>query len=166
MAKPSGPRLSRRKADLHEALHLRLIPLLRLAEGMALRRPGGLVDAQMRSLAEAALFDARGFRPRSRHECFPHAVLHYAPLAGQLGAALADLGAFQARHSHWDGGLGAQVWDVEGSLLPVRRLMPKLTNGPGRAAAATVAAVAAREAAALEEMRRKVELRIQQFRNR
>lgn len=158
-------RLSRRKADLHEALHMRLVPLLRLVERMALRRPEGLVSSKIRSLAEAALFDARGFRSLAGGERFPNADPHYAPLAGQLGAALADLDAFETKYSRWDHEIRAQVWLVDGTMLPVRRLRPRLAGGQ-QSVDPTKAATAAREEAQLEDMRRKVSIRIAQYYNR
>ena len=131
MPRPSSPAgVTRRKADAHEALMLRLAPLLRQVESTASRYPRAAVPDTVRSLAEAVLFDARMFRSPVQREKMPAAAPHYAALAMQLGAALAELVTFENIHTQWDKALGAFVWLVPGATLPVRRLRPQVEHGP------------------------------------
>ena len=126
----SSPRLTRRRADLHEGLILRLVPLLRQVESIALRNPRAGVPDEVRALAEAALFDARMFRSHARREKMPGAAPHYGGLAAQLAAALAELVDFENRQTQWDSQLGAFVWPVPGGSLAVRRLRPQVDHKP------------------------------------
>ena len=128
---PKIPRqtlLTRRKADAHEALFLRLSALTRQVEAMAARRPTAPVPEGLASLAEGALYEARQFAERRQRRDLPVAAPHCGALAAQLGTALAGLVAFEARNSRWDGVLQAQLWQLKGEKVPVpvRRLRPKL----------------------------------------
>lgn len=126
----SSLRLTRRKADLHEGLTLRLVPLLRQVESIALRNPRSEVPNEIRALAEAALFDARMFRSHARREKMPAAAPHYGALAAQLAAILAELVDFENRQTQWDSQLGAFVWPITGGSLSVRRLRPQVDHKP------------------------------------
>ena len=128
---PKIPRqtlLTRRKADAHEALFLRLQALTRQVEAMAARRPTAPVPEDLASLAEGALYEVRQFAQRRHRRDLPVAAAHFGALAAQLGTALAGLVAYEARHSRWDGVLQAQVWSLKGESgpVPLRRLRPKL----------------------------------------
>ena len=46
--------------------------------------------------------------------------------------ALAELVAFEARHSGWDDSLKAFLWRVAGPPLPIGRLRPKLDSKTNR----------------------------------
>ena len=125
---PHQTLLTRRKADAHEALFLRLAALTKQVEAMAARRPLAPVPEQLVTLAEGALYEARQFGQRRQRRELPVAAPHCGGLAAQLGTALAGLVAFEARHSRWDSGLKAQLWVIKGERVPVpvRRLRPKL----------------------------------------
>ena len=154
------PTISRRKADRHEALFLRLAALARQTDAVAARRPQVPVPEDVRQLAEAALYESRGFRQHRRKGGILPAAPHYGGLSAQLGLALAEMTGFEARHTRWDGALKAQMWLVEGEPLPVRRLMPRL------AAPLPPPAEDARRAAYMLDLRNKLAKRIEQYRNR
>ncbi|MGV8854954.1 MAG: hypothetical protein ACOH2L_09895 [Devosia sp.] len=128
---PKIPRqtlLTRRKADAHEALFLRLAALTKQVEAMAARRPAAPVPEGLAVLAEGALYEARQFAERRHRRDLPVAAPHCGALAAQLATVLAGLVAFEARRSRWDGVLQAQIWQLKGEPRPVplRRLRPKL----------------------------------------
>ena len=129
MPQSPKPTISRRLAAQHEGVYLRLVALTRQAEAQGQRRPELGVPEPVRVLAEAALFDARVFhQPRPSARLLPAAAPHYGALAAQLAAALAELVAFEARHSGWDDSLKAFLWRVAGPPLPIGRLRPKLDS--------------------------------------
>lgn len=128
---PQSPKstISRRLAAQHEGVYLRLVALTRQAEALGQRRPELGVPEPVLVLAEAALFDARVFhQPRPSARFLPAAAPHYGALAAQLASALAELVAFEARHSGWDDSLKAFLWRVAGPPLPIGRLRPKLDS--------------------------------------
>ncbi len=120
-------RPTKRTADRHEALVLRLEALVRPIEAIAARRPDEPVPASLARAAEALLFDARRF---TRQRGIPAAAPAYAGLAVQLSAARARLEAFELRHTAWDPALKCVVWITEGEKLPLRRLRPQPAIGP------------------------------------
>lgn len=160
--KPITPRLIER----HETLFPKLQALARRVEAQAARRPQGAVSDALRAEAEALLFEAETLVEFRAHAALPVAAPHLGGLAGQLRAALADLLAFEARHSHWDARANASVWALARGSRTVKRLMPR----PGSRAAAQAAARAEKEAqtqaAKMADLRAKLVKRLTQFRMR
>ena len=126
MPRPPKDTITRRQADRHEALYLRLSALARQAEAVAARRPGDAVPEALRGLAETALYDSLGFRRHAGKAGLVPAAPHYGALSAQLGEALATLVGFEARHTSWDDGLKAQMWRLDIGAMPVRRHQPRL----------------------------------------
>lgn len=158
--KPNKPKtLSQRTVERHEALFPRLADLAQQVHAMAARRPDAAVPEPMYLLAETALFEAQPFRPQRQRRDLVMAANHYAPLAVQLGAALADLVAFEQSQSRWDDSLNCPVWLVAGPTLPVRRLQ-------GRAPARKSDAKPIVPRHSIAEMRKKLAIRIDQFKRR
>lgn len=127
-----------KRAEVHEALHLKLEAMVRLAAGVGARQPLAPVPDEVRIRAESLLFECRPFaliggtaRGGRRGGVEPAAPT-YGGLSAQLGAALAALDAFEDRHTHWDPALKCVVWRVAGDPLPVQRLNPTPVTPPPR----------------------------------
>lgn len=118
--------ISPRQAARHEALYLRLAPLASQVQAAAAKNPARAVHETIRQLAEGLLFDCRAFAGQ-RGRDLPVAAPAYGPLAAQLGAGLAELIGFEARHTRWDVEWQAQLWlTTARDPLPVKRLAPKI----------------------------------------
>lgn len=119
-----------KRAEAHEALHLKLETMARLAAGVGARQPLAPVPDEVRIRAESLLYDCRPFAlgggtaRRGRRGGVEPAAPTYGGLSAQLGEALAALDAFEDRHTHWDPALKCVVWRVNGAPLPVQRLNP------------------------------------------
>ena len=151
-------RISRRMAERHGALFLRLEPLARQAEAMAAKHKLKAVPEDMRLKAEAALYESHAFCLQ-RRRCLTPAAPHFGALSTQLGAVLAEMVAFETSHSQWDKARKARMWLVEGgAALPVRRLLPK--NG------IPTADEDAQRAAYMGDLRIRLAERIDQFNRR
>ena len=127
-----------KRAEAHEALHLKLETMVRLAAGVGARQPLAPVPDEVRIRAESLLYDCRPFslvggtaRGGRRGGVEPAAPT-YGGLSAQLGEALAALDAFEDRHTHWDPALKCVVWRVNGPPLPVQRLNPTPAAPPPR----------------------------------
>jgi len=126
-APPILPVTTQRRAELHEALHLRLSTLYRDVAAMAARRPGAKLVESVRIVAEGLLADCAPFT-RQRGERLPVAAPDYGGLLVQLGQALAQLDAYEARFAYWDRRRAARVWRIAGhEPLPIMRLKPQIS---------------------------------------
>lgn len=126
---PSPNSISRRMAERHEAVYLRLETIARQVDAIAAKKPEGAVPEAMRGMAEAVLFESHGFRQHKRKGGLVAAAPHYGALAVQLGAALATMVAYEARHTRYHHINQLTLWLVEGEALPVRRLQPRPARG-------------------------------------
>jgi hypothetical protein len=164
MPRPRKHTVTRRQADRHEALYLRLVALVRQAEAVAARRPGDAVPEALRGLAESALYDSLGFRRHARRAGLVPAAPLYGALSAQLGEALASLVGFEARHTSWDDGLNAQMWRLDTGAIPVRRHQPRLAASLAGTPATDPAYLAYQ--ARMADLRDQLALRIDQFKRR
>ncbi|UXN71230.1 hypothetical protein N8A98_08650 [Devosia neptuniae] len=155
------PRVTHALAARHEALWLRLTALHAQIATVAARRPQAPVSGQTISVAEVLLRDAQVFLAQG--DSLPMAAPDHGGLLTQLGQALAGLDAWEAVNAEWRGELNAFVWKVVGDpVLPVQRLRPKLVAAAAPHADPAYAAYKAKMA----DLRDKLALRIDQFRNR
>lgn len=129
-------RLTRTKAEAHEALYPALEKLTAQMEAMAARKPAAPVPPAARAVAADLLFDAQRFGwnpPHRTKRPLPEPAADVGGLATQLGQALALLDAYEAAHCVWNADLKCFVWETQGAPLPVRRLRqeparPQLTE--------------------------------------
>lgn len=118
------PTITRRIAEQHEALVLRLEALAARIAAVGARQPGLALGPDIRAAAEALLADCRPFLPRLGR--LPPAAPSYGGLAVQLGEVRARLESFELRHSAWDGSRKCRTWRLAGGApLPVARLHPQ-----------------------------------------
>jgi hypothetical protein len=114
-------------AAAHEALYLKLGRLTRQVETLAARKPDAALPAEMRTLAETLLRQARQFPPRGTLE--RGSIVKAGDLAGlatELGQGLAKLDLFEAAHSVWSVEHNCFVWKLRQDVVaPVARLRPK-----------------------------------------
>ncbi|NGP16933.1 hypothetical protein [Devosia aurantiaca] len=157
-AKPCST-ISRRMAERHENLLPMLQVLARKLQSMAARSPNRAVPDDLRSQAEAMLFEVEVFRERRQRPALPVGAPHYRGLASQLTEALAAMIAFEQRHVAWNAATEEPQWnlapgkkDGRVGIMKVKRLTPR----PGSKAAARADAQARLE----EELRAGRMLRI------
>ncbi len=122
----TSSKLTRRKADRHEAVYVRLARLARQIEAMALRQPALGVPDSLRVAAETLLYDLAPFLPGPRG--LGAAAPDMAGLAAQLGQGLAGLDVFEAVNTAWNPEIKARVWLLPGKPLVVRRHHPATTR--------------------------------------
>jgi hypothetical protein len=118
-------RLTRTKAEAHEALYPALAKLTAQMEAMAARNPAARVPPAARAAAADLLFEAQQFgwnRGGRTQRPLPEPAADIGGLSTQLGQALALLDAFEAAHCIWNADLKCFVWETQGAPLPVRRL--------------------------------------------
>lgn len=118
------PRITKRLAERHEALVVRLGALERQVTAIAARNPELAVAGDVRIAAEDLLRDCRAFARGLG--ALPPAAPSYGGLAVQLGDAEARLEAFELRHSVWDVAMKCRAWMLtDGTRQPVERHNPK-----------------------------------------
>lgn len=132
------PEISRRMAERHENLLPRLRELARKLERTGARSPLMAVPDDLRSQAEAMLFDVQVFRELRWRTALPVAAPHYGGLASQLAEALTAMIAFEQRHVEWNAATEQPQWNLAPGkndgrigIMKVQRLAPR----PGSKAA-------------------------------
>lgn len=115
--------LSSALATRHEALVIRLTALHRDVSTLATRRGKAPLAEQVRILAEGLISDCAPFLERGHR--LPVASPDLDGLCVQLGQVLAQLEAYERRHTVWDGEKSAWLWQLHAGHQPVLRLKPQ-----------------------------------------
>ena len=146
------PPITHPLAERHEALWLKLSALHKQIAAVATRKPEIPISEQTRIVAEALLADGWVFGKGS--DKLPVAAPDYGGLLTQLGQALAEMEDYELRHTAWHDDRKCFMWAVAGAPVPVRRLRQMVHDAKVGNTAAT------------RELRRKLAIRIEQFKRR
>ena len=150
---PKLPPVTHALAERHEALWLKLCALHKQIAAVAARKPETPIAEQTRIVAEALLVEAWVFGQGM--DGLIVAAPDHGGLLTQLGQALAEMEHYELRHTGRHNDKQCFMWTIGKAPVPVRRLRPTVHDERGVGDTAKAA-----------ELRRKLAIRIDQYKRR